>query len=168
MSRGRIKCAVISLSAIFVGSIMPAIATAAETQINQANTAWILTSSALVLFMTLPGLALFYGGLVRSNNILSVLMHCFAISCLMSVLWLACVYSLAFTSGGALNSYIGGFEKAFLLNLSSSALVGDIPETVFFVFQITFAIITPALIVGAFIERMKFRTVLIFSVIWIV
>ncbi len=168
MSRGRIKCAVISLSAIFVGSIMPAIATAAETQINQANTAWILTSSALVLFMTLPGLALFYGGLVRSNNILSVLMHCFAISCLMSVLWLACVYSLAFTSGGALNSYIGGFEKAFLLNLSSSALVGDIPETVFFVFQMTFAIITPALIVGAFIERMKFSAVLIFSVIWIV
>ena len=95
-------------------------------------------------------------------------MHCFAISCLMSVLWLACVYSLAFTSGGAPSPYIAGFEKAFLLNLSSSALVGDIPETVFFVFQMTFAIITPALIVGAFIERMKFSAVLIFSVIWIV
>ena len=114
--------------------MMSTIATAAETQINQASTAWTLTSSALVLFMTLLGLVLFYGGLVRSNNILSVLMHCLAISYLMSIMWSACVYSLAFISDGALNSYIGGFEKAFLFNVSPSALVGDTPETVFVVF----------------------------------
>ena len=113
---------------------MPTIAMAAETQINQANTSWALTSSALVLFMTLPRFALFYGGLVRSNNILSVLMHCLAISYLMSIMWSACVYSLAFISDGALNSCIGGFEKVFLFNVSPSALVGDIPETVFVVF----------------------------------
>lgn len=134
MSLGKIKCAVISFSAIFVGLMMFTIATAVETQINQASTAWILTFSALVLFMTLPGLAPFYGELVRSNNILSVSTHCFAISYLMLVMWLACVYSLAFTSVGAPNSYIGGFGKAFLLNVSPSALVGDIPETVFVVF----------------------------------
>ena len=113
---------------------MSTIATAAETQINQASTAWTLTSSALVLFMTLLGLVLFYGGLVRSNNILSVLTHCFAILYLKSVMWLAFVYSLVFTAVGAPNSYIGRFEKAFLLNVSPSALVGDIPETVFVVF----------------------------------
>mgnify|MGYP001309782108 CR=1 FL=1 len=168
MSREITRHGIISFCIIVIGLTVPSIAVAAETQINQANTAWILIASALVLFMTLPGLALFYGGLVRANNILSVLMHCFAISCLMSVMWLVCVYSLAFTSGGAFNSYIGGFEKAFLLNLAPSTLVGDIPETIFFVFQMTFAIITPALIVGAFVERIKFSAVLIFSAIWIV
>ncbi len=168
MSLEKTRYGIISFCTIVVGLTVPGIAMAAEGQINQANTAWILIASALVLFMTLPGLALFYGGLVRANNILSVLMHCFAISCSMSVMWLVCVYSLAFSSGGALHSYIGDLEKAFLFNVAPSTLVGDIPETVFFVFQMTFAIITPALIVGAFVERIKFSAVLMFSAIWIV
>ena len=118
-----------------------------------ANTAWILTSTALVLFMTLPGLALFYAGLVRSQNVLSVLMHCFSIACLISILWLLLGYSLAFDDG---TSWIGGLQKALLTNVGKNALSGDIPETVFFMFQMTFAIITPALIVGAYPERIKF------------
>jgi len=130
-----------------------------------ANTAWILTSTALVLFMTLPGLALFYAGLVRSQNVLSVLMHCFSIACLMSVLWLVLGYSLAFADG---TSWIGGLQKAFLSNVGKDALSGDIPETVFFMFQMTFAIITPALIVGAYPERIKFSAVLLFSAIWLI
>ena len=128
--------------------------------LNGANTAWILTSTALVLFMTLPGLALFYGGLVHTKNVLSVLMHCFAVACLASVLWLVIVYSLVFGDGGAANAFLGGFEKSFLAGVSADSLRGDIPETVFFMFQMTFAIITPALIVGAFAERMKFSAVL--------
>lgn len=130
-----------------------------------ANTAWILTSTALVLFMTLPGLALFYAGLVRSQNVLSVLMHCFSIACLMSVLWLVMGYSLAFADG---TSWIGGLQKAFLSGVGKDALSADIPETVFFMFQMTFAIITPALIVGAYPERIKFSAVLLFSAIWLI
>jgi len=130
-----------------------------------ANTAWILTSTALVLFMTLPGLALFYAGLVRSQNVLSVLMHCFSIACLMSILWLLLGYSLAFDDG---TSWIGGLQKALLTNVGKNALSGDIPETVFFMFQMTFAIITPALIVGAYPERIKFSAVLLFSAIWLI
>ena len=129
-----------------------------------ANTAWILTSTALVLFMTLPGLALFYGGLVRSSNVLSVLMHCFAIACLASIVWLAIGYSLAFADG---NAWVGGVQKAFFAGVGKEALSGDIPESVFFMFQMTFAIITPALIVGAFAERMKFSAMLWFMAIWI-
>lgn len=136
--------------------------------LNGANTAWILTSTALVLFMTLPGLALFYGGLVHTKNVLSVLMHCFAVACLASVLWLVMVYSFAFGDGGAANGFYGGFGKAFLTGVSADTLWGDIPETVFFMFQMTFAIITPALIVGAFVERMKFSAVLWFSGLWLV
>lgn len=136
--------------------------------LNGANTAWVLTSTALVLFMTLPGLALFYGGLVQSRNVLSVLMHCFAIACLVSILWLAFVYSIAFGNGGGANAWYGGFGKAFLLGVSADTLWGDIPETVFFMFQMTFAIITPALIVGAFVERIKFSAVLWFTGIWVV
>ena len=117
--------------------------------LSEGNTAWVLTSTALVLFMTLPGLALFYGGLVRSSNVVSVLMHCFAISCVVSVLWLVFVYSLAFGDGGGANAYIGGLGKMFLPGVGTDTLWGDIPETVFFMFQMTFAIITPALIVGA-------------------
>ena len=134
---------------------------------NGADTAWILTATTLVLFMTLPGLALFYGGLVRAQAVLSVLMHCFTICCLASVLWLAVAYSLAFGDGGAANAWIGGLDKAFLGGVGADALVGSIPETVFFMFQMTFAIITPALIVGAYPERINFPVVLIFSAVWL-
>lgn len=136
--------------------------------LNQANTAWILTSTALVLFMTIPGLSLFYAGLVRSKNVLSVLMQCFAITCLVSILWLAGVYSFIFADGGALQQFIGGSAKIFLPDISTGALIGDIPETVYFMFQMTFAIITPALIVGAFAERMKFSAMLWFSGLWLI
>jgi Amt family ammonium transporter len=135
--------------------------------INQANTAWILTSTGLVLFMTLPGLSLFYAGLVRSKNVLSVLMQCFAITCLVSTLWLAGVYSLIFANGGEYQKLIGSFSKAFLPEISTASQVGDLPETVYFMFQMTFAIITPALIVGSFAERMKFSAMLWFSGLWL-
>ena len=114
--------------------------------LNSGNTAWLLTSTALVLFMTLPGLSLFYGGLVHSKNVLSALMHCLTICCVVSVLWLLFVYSLAFGDGGSVNQWIGGLEKSFLSGVGVDTLIGDIPETVFFMFQMTFAIITPALI----------------------
>lgn len=135
--------------------------------INQANTAWILTSTALVLFMTIPGLSLFYAGLVRSKNVLSVLMQCFAITCLVSILWLAGAYSLIFADGGACQKLIGSFAKAFLPGIGTASQVGDLPETVYFMFQMTFAIITPALIVGSFAERMKFSAMLWFSALWL-
>ncbi len=141
--------------------LLPTIASAAE--LNQANTAWILTSTALVLFMTIPGLSLFYAGLVRSKNVLSVLMQCFAITCVVSILWLAGVYSFIFTDGGSLQAFIGGASKVFLPGIGTSSMTGDIPESVYFMFQMTFAIITPALIVGAFAERMKFSSMLAFS-----
>ncbi|GBF26668.1 ammonia channel [bacterium MnTg02] len=134
--------------------------------IDGADTAWILTSTVLVLFMTLPGLALFYGGLVRAENVLSVLMHCFAIACLVSVLWLLVGYSLAFSEG---TPWVGGIDKFLLAGVERSTVYPDtkIPETVFFMFQMTFAIITPALIVGAFVERIKFGAVLLFSGLWL-
>ena len=144
------------------------IALASDDQISNANTAWILTSTALVLFMTLPGLAFFYGGLVRSKNVLSVLMQCFSLACLVSIMWVAFLYSLAFGDGGSLNSYIGGLDNSFLVGLSASSMSGDIPETVFVMFQLTFAIITPALIVGGFAERMKFSSMFIFSFVWMI
>ena len=136
--------------------------------LSDGNTAWILTSTALVLFMTIPGLALFYGGLVRSQNVLSVLMHCFVICCLASVLWLVGVYSLSFSDGGEFNTWIGGLDKAFLTGVGADTLSGDIPESVFFMFQMTFAIITPALIVGAYVERIRFGAVMLFSALWLV
>ncbi|MHA1164786.1 MAG: ammonium transporter [Alphaproteobacteria bacterium] len=134
--------------------------------VDSGDTAWILTSTALVLFMTLPGLALFYGGLVQSKNILSVLMQCFAIACLASILWVAAGYSLAFSEGNAL---IGGLSKVFLAGVAKDAVVPDtgIPETLFVMFQMTFAIITPALIIGAYVERIKFSAVLMFSGLWL-
>ena len=144
------------------------IALASDGEISNANTAWILTSTALVLLMTLPGLAFFYGGLVRSKNVLSVLMQCFSLACLVSIMWVAFLYSLAFGDGGSLNSYIGGLDNAFLSGLSVSSMSGDIPETVFIMFQLTFAIITPALIVGGFAERMKFSSMFIFSFVWMI
>ncbi len=131
---------------------------------DSGDTAWILTSTALVLLMTMPGLALFYAGLVRSRNILSVLMHCSAICCVSSVLWFALGYSLAFTEGGA---YIGSLSNIFLLDMARDAATGTIPESVFFSFQMTFAVITPALIVGAYVERIKFGAVLLFSSLWL-
>ena len=134
-----------------------------------ANTAWILSATALVLFMTLPGLALFYGGLVRAQNVLSVLMQCFAICCLASVLWLVIGYSLAFGDGGAANAWIGGLDKMLLIGVGLTDLGGTttLPEVVFFIFQMTFAIITPALIVGAYAERIKFGAVMLFSALWL-
>ncbi len=152
---------------LFLGILLlPGVAIAGE--LNQANTAWVLTSTALVLFMTLPGLSLFYAGLVRSKNALSVLMQCFAITCIVSILWLAGVYSFIFSDGGELQKIIGGGSKIFMPDLGVNSLVGDIPETVFFMFQMTFAIITPALIVGAFAERMKFSAMLWFSTLWLI
>ena len=132
---------------------------------DTGSTAWILTSTALVLFMTMPGLALFYAGLVRSENVLSVLMHCFGIACVASLTWLAVGYSIAFTEG---NPYTGDLSQIFLLNMARDAMSGDIPESVFFMFQMTFCIITPALIVGSYPERMKFEFVLLFSFLWII
>lgn len=134
---------------------------------DTGDTAWILTSTALVLFMTLPGLALFYGGLVRAKNVLSVLMQCFVIACVVSVLWVIYGYSIAFGDGGSMNAWIGGLDNAFLANVTRESLSGTLPESVFVMFQMTFAIITPALIVGGFAERMKFSSMLLFSVIWV-
>jgi Amt family ammonium transporter len=132
---------------------------------DSGNTAWMLTATVLVLFMTLPGLALFYGGLVRAQNVLSVLMHCFAIACLASVMWVLCLYTMAFSGGGA---WLGDFQQFGLKGITTADLSGDIPESVFIMFQMTFAIITPGLIVGAFVERMKFSAVLLFTALWLV
>jgi len=152
---------------VLVLAALPFSAMAQEHQtLNMANTAWILTSTALVLFMTIPGLALFYAGLVRTKNVLSVLMQCFAITCLVSVLWLVYAYSLSFGTG-PFNAWIGGLGQAFLAGIGVDTLKGDIPETVFTMYQMTFAIITPALIVGAFAERMKFSAMLWFSALWL-
>ena len=129
-----------------------------------ADTAWIIVATALVLFMTLPGLALFYGGLVRARNVLSVFMHCYAIACLMSVLWLVAGYSIAFGSGTS--GIWGGLDKMFLSGVTVDSLSGTIPEVLFFTFQMTFAIITPALIVGAYVERINFGFVMLFSGLW--
>ena len=138
---------------------------AQESQLNAANTAWILTSTALVLFMTIPGLSLFYAGLVRNKNVLSVLMQCFALTGLMSLLWVVAGYSFAFSGS---NPYIGNLDKFMLAGVTMDSLAaGDIPESLFVAFQMTFAVITPALIVGAFAERMKFSAMLLFSAIWL-
>jgi len=138
----------------------------AETAtLDTGNTAWMITATALVLFMTLPGLALFYGGLVQSKNVLSVLMQCFAIACLASLLWVVCGYSLSLTPGE--NEWLGGTSAFFLETLSLNNLNGDFPESVWIIFQMTFAIITPGLIVGAFVERIKFSAVLLFSGLWL-
>lgn len=163
--------AALTLGALCLGGdaawAQDAAAAAPEVTRNDGDTAWILTSTALVLFMTMPGLALFYAGLVRSRNALSVLMHCFVIACLASVLWLVCGYSLAFGDGGEANAYIGGLDKAFLAGVGSDTLKGTIPESLFFMFQMTFAIITPGLIVGAYPERIKFSAVALFSGVWL-
>jgi Amt family ammonium transporter len=135
-----------------------------DENMNGADTAWIIVATALVLFMTLPGLALFYGGLVRARNVLSVFMQCYAIACLMSILWLAFGYSIAFGLGES--GLWGGLDKAFLMGVDADSLSGTLPEVLFFAFQMTFAIITPALIVGAYVERVGFGFVLVFSGLW--
>jgi Amt family ammonium transporter len=148
-----------------LSGLLPGLVQAEEAALNSANTAWILTATALVLFMTLPGLALFYGGLVRTKNVLSVLMQCFAIAGAASIIWLVFGYSLAFGEG---NGWIGDFSKVMLAGVGRESLVGDIPESLFMLFQMTFAIITPALIIGGYAERMKFSSMLLFSCIWLV
>ncbi|MRI34341.1 ammonia channel protein [Endozoicomonas sp. OPT23] len=151
---------------LVLASLMPTVAFA--DTLNQANTAWILTATALVLFMTLPGLSLFYAGLVRSKNVLSVLMQCFAIACMASILWLIIGYTLAFGSGSELPALIGGLDQVMFANMTADSLSGDLPESVFAMFQMTFAIITPALIVGAFAERAKFSAIMVFTAAWII
>lgn len=146
--------------------LLPASAWAQDpSKLDSGDTAWIITATALVLFMTMPGLALFYGGLVRARNVLSVLMHCFTICCVASVLWLIVAYSIAFGSG---NAWWGGFGKSFLVGIGANTLSGTIPENVFFIFQMTFAVITPGLIVGAFVERVKFSAVILFTILWLI
>ena len=162
----RIRIRTIKIGLLLATLLASPLAMAQDNTVNGANTAWILTSTALVLFMTLPGLALFYAGLVRTKNVLSVLMQCFAIACLMSIAWMVFAYGMAFGDGGGLQKFIG-LNKFFMSGIGLGSMHGDIPETVFFMFQMTFAIITPALIVGAFAERMKFSAVLWFSIIWI-
>jgi len=144
--------------------LLPTLASAQEGDLNGANTAWIMTSTALVLFMTLPGLSLFYAGLVKTKNVLSVLMQCFSIAVVISLLWLIVGYSIAF--GPSESAYWGGLDKMFFSGIVVDSMAGDIPETVFSAFQMTFAIITPALVVGAFVERIKFSAMLLFSVLW--
>ena len=134
---------------------------------DTGDTAWMLTSTVLVLLMTIPGVALFYGGMVRGKNVLATTMQSFAIACVASVLWMVAGYSLAFTDGGTANAFIGGLSKAFFAGVTPASLTGTIPEYVFITFQMTFAIITPALIAGAFAERMKFSALLIFTILWL-
>ena len=138
----------------------------ASDQLNSADTAWILTSAGLVLFMTLPGLALFYGGLVRSKNVLSVIMACFSITALISLIWAGAGYSLALTNGGAWQAFIGGTSQFFLFDMNADKLVGNLPESVFTMYHMTFAIFSPALIVGALVERVKFFPLLLFCALW--
>ncbi|MCP4995616.1 MAG: ammonium transporter, partial [Gammaproteobacteria bacterium] len=145
--------------------LFPGMVLAEEASLNGANTAWILASTALVLFMSLPGLALFYGGLVRTKNVLSILMQCFSIAGVASLLWLVIGYSLAFGEG---NAWIGDLSKVMMAGIGRDTLSGDIPESLFMLFQMTFAIITPALIIGGFAERMKFSAMLLFSAIWLI
>ncbi len=160
----------IAVAAALFGAGGEALAQAAPAapppKLDTGDTAWMLTSTALVLLMTIPGLALFYGGMVRKKNVLAITMQCFAITCVTTVLWMVAGYSLAFSDGGGLNAYIGGLGKAFLAGVGKDTLKGTIPESVFAMFQLTFAIITPALIVGAFADRMKFSAMLLFMAAW--
>lgn len=163
-----------SVGALLPGLVLFSGGAWAQDEISAGDTAWMLTATALVLFMTIPGLSLFYGGLVRSRNVLSVLMQCFTLTALMSVLWAVIGYSLAFDTsgmeGGALNfnSFVGGFGLLFLKGVTADSVTLTIPETVFITFQMTFAIITPALICGAYAERMKFSAMCIFSALWLI
>ncbi len=153
----------ITIVSVFLATVFVPFSAVAD-DLNSGDTAWMLVATALVLFMTIPGVALFYAGMVRAKNVLSVMMHCFTITCLCSILWLIFGYSIAFGGEGA---YWGGLDNLFLKQLSVDSMSGTIPETVFITFQMTFAIITPALIVGAFAERMKFSALLLFTTIWL-
>ena len=167
MKRFRTKIglmATLVAGATLLASTSTALAQAATPKLDSGDTAWMLISTALVLMMTIPGLALFYGGMVRKKNVLSVLMQCFAITCLMSILWMVIGYSLAFDEG---TPYVGGLSKMFLSGMTVGAVNGTIPDSLFMVFQMTFAIITPALIVGAFADRMKFSAMLWFTGLWL-
>ncbi|HEX5091917.1 MAG TPA: ammonium transporter [Burkholderiales bacterium] len=155
-----------AFGAALLSTVAP-IAGAAEAKLDAANTAWMITATVLVLFMTLPGLALFYAGLVRGKNVLSVLMQCFSIACAVTLAWVVVGYSLAFGDGGSAQAWIGGLGKSFLAGVDAKALSGSIPETVFAMFQMTFAIITPALVVGAYAERVRFGGMLLFSLLWL-
>jgi Amt family ammonium transporter len=161
----------LGLSTVFAALFMPSMAMADE--LNTGDTAWMITATVLVLFMTIPGLSLFYAGMVRSKNVLSVLMQCFAITSLISILWVVYGYSMAFDTTGMeagvvnMSSFIGGLGNSFMSGITVDSMIGTVPESVFATFQMTFAIITPALIVGAFAERMKFSTMLVFMVIWV-
>ena len=144
-------------------------ALAAETpKLDTGDTAWMLTSTVLVLMMTIPGVALFYGGMVRKKNVLATVVQSFAVTCVMTVLWMIVGYSLAFTDGGAANAFVGGLDKMLLRGIGVDTLSGTIPETVFMTFQMTFAIITPALITGALADRMKFSSLLVFLSLWMI
>ncbi|MDP6698375.1 MAG: ammonium transporter, partial [Candidatus Latescibacteria bacterium] len=151
------------LAPLALALVLTPTAASAQDALDTGDTAWILISTGLVLFMMIPGLAMFYAGLVRTRNVLSVFMHCFGITALITILWTVCGYSLAFTAN---NPFIGGFSKTFLSGITGDSMWGTIPEVLFFVFQMTFAIITPGLFVGAFAERMKFSAVLWFSALW--
>jgi ammonium transporter, Amt family len=154
---------VLLLAALYAPAAL-AQAPAATPKIDAANTAWMLTAAVLVLFMTLPGLALFYAGLVRTKNVLSVLMQCFAITCVVTLAWLVCGYSIAFGEG---NAFWGGLGKSFLSGIQVATVKGSIPESVFAMYQLTFAIITPALVIGAYAERVRFGGMLLFSLLWL-
>ncbi|MDN5862621.1 MAG: ammonia channel protein, partial [Salinisphaera sp.] len=152
------------LSAIALPGLLIANPACAQSGIDAGDTAWVMTATALVLFMTLPGLALFYGGLVRVRNVLSVLMQCFTICCLVTILWFVYGYSLAFTEG---NGFIGGFSRLLFAGMGVDSAWGSIPESVFAMFQLTFAIITPALVIGGFAERLRFPALLGFTALWL-
>ena len=173
-----LSSAVLALAALLIAKLDPALAQeaaeaaaeAAKPAIDSGDTAWMLTSTALVLMMTVPGLALFYGGMVRKKNVLTIVMQCFATTCIVTVAWMVLGYSWAFTDGGAMQSYLGGASQFMLKNMtldSTNALAATIPESVFMTFQMTFAIITPALIVGAFADRMKFSALVLFMTLWV-
>ena len=159
-----------TLGLVLVGALgAPEGAFAAETpKLDTGDTAWMLTSTALVLMMTIPGVAMFYGGMVRKKNVLATAMQSFAVACVMTVLWMIIGYSLAFTDGGGMNAYVGGLDKMLLRGIGVDTLSGTIPETVFMTFQMTFAIITPALITGALADRIKFSSLLVFLSMWMI
>jgi len=155
------------IKTLFFGMLFLTPLTAMADSLDSGDTAWILTSTALVLFMTIPGLSLFYAGLVRRGNVLSILMQCFTITCIVSVLWVLYGDSLSFADGGEFNDWIGGLANASLGEVGRGSFSGSIPETLFVMFQMTFAIITPALIIGGFAERIKFSAVVLFTILWV-
>ncbi len=170
MAMRMFKLLIGTLGLVLVGALgAPEGAFAAETpKLDTGDTAWMLTSTALVLMMTIPGVAMFYGGMVRKKNVLATAMQSFAVTCVMTVLWMIIGYSLAFTDGGGMNAYVGGLDKMLLRGIGVDTLSGTIPETVFMTFQMTFAIITPALITGALADRMKFSSLLVFLSLWMI